>query len=136
MTRITATERIHQRNRAEVEIQRFAAADPATGIRPHALWAKHVHNVELDPMQVLKMHEMDQHRSTIDVSCRRTGKTAVKEMHILEELATTAAQECGVVAPRAAGAWGGRWRTGARAARRRRTPAPPSWPAPRGCASP
>lgn len=100
MTRITATERIHQRNRAEVEIQRFAAADPATNIRPHALWAKHVHNVELDPMQVLKMHEMDQHRSTIDVSCRRTGKTAVKEMHILEELATTAAQECGVVAPR------------------------------------
>ena len=100
MGRITATERIHQRNRAEVEIQRFARADAETGVKPHALWHKHVHNVEMDPMQALKMHEMDQHRSTIDVSCRRTGKTAVKEMHILEEVSTTPAQECGIVAPR------------------------------------
>jgi hypothetical protein len=36
----------------------------------------------------------------VDFSCRRTGKTAVKEMHNLEELATEPHQECGIVAPR------------------------------------
>ncbi len=67
---------------------RFALPDPETGLRPHALWHKHVHNVELDPLQCLKMAEMDEHPNTADFSCRRTGKTAVKEMHNLEELAT------------------------------------------------
>lgn len=79
---------------------RFAQPDPATGIRPHALWHKHVQNVELDPMQALKMQEMDEHPNTIDFSCRRTGKTAVKEMYNLEELATQPYQDCGIVAPR------------------------------------
>ena len=79
---------------------RYARPDPATGIRPHALWAKHVHNVDLDPMQVLKMLEMDANPSTVDFSCRRTGKTAVKEMYALEFLATTPFQEEGIVAPR------------------------------------
>ncbi len=79
---------------------RFAMPDPVTGIKPHALWHKHVHNVELDPIQLLKMQEMDQHANTVDFSCRRTGKTAVKEMYNLEVLATTPMQECGIVAPR------------------------------------
>lgn len=79
---------------------RFAVPDPATGIRPHALWHKYVHNVELDPVQILKMQEMDQHPNTVDFSCRRTGKTAVKEMYHLEMLATTPHQELGIVAPR------------------------------------
>ncbi len=79
---------------------RFALPDPETGLRPHALWHKHVHNVELDPLQCLKMAEMDEHPNTADFSCRRTGKTAVKEMHNLEELATEGDQECGIVAPR------------------------------------
>lgn len=79
---------------------RFARPDPRTGLRPHALWHKHVHNVELDPVQVLKMLEMDRHRNTVDFSCRRTGKTSVKEMYNLERLATEAYQECGIVAPR------------------------------------
>lgn len=98
--RISAAQRIVQRNRAEAELQRFAKPDPETGIKPHALWHKHVHNVDLDPAQALKMQEMDDHPSTIDFSSRRTGKTAVKETYILEELATTPAQECGIVAPR------------------------------------
>jgi hypothetical protein len=85
---------------AEREILRFADPDPRSGIRPHALWHKYVHNVELDPMQVLKMQEMDDHPYTVDFSCRRTGKTAVKEMYNLEQLATQAYQECGIVAPR------------------------------------
>lgn len=71
-----------------------------TGLKPHALWHKHVHNVELDPLQCLKMAEMDDHPNTVDFSCRRTGKTAVKEMHNLEELATESDQDCGIVAPR------------------------------------
>lgn len=96
----TAAQRLKVRDRAESEIMRFAKPDPATGIRPHALWHKHVHNVELDPMQVLKMIEMDNNRSTADFSCRRTGKTAVKEMYALEFLATNAHQEEGIVAPR------------------------------------
>ncbi|EEG08245.1 conserved hypothetical protein [Pseudogulbenkiania ferrooxidans 2002] len=79
---------------------RYARPDPVTGIKPHALWAKHVHNVDLDPMQVLKMQEMDDHPNSVDFSCRRTGKTAVKEMYALEFLATTPFQEEGIVAPR------------------------------------
>lgn len=85
---------------AEREIMRFAVPDPATGVRPHALWHKHVHNVELDPMQLLKMQEMDEYPNTVDYSSRRTGKTAVKEMYNLEQLATNSHQECGIVAPR------------------------------------
>ena len=51
-------------------------------------------------MQCLKMHEMDLHPNTVDYSARRTGKTAVKEMYIVEQLATQSHQECGIVAPR------------------------------------
>lgn len=98
--RVSARERQNSSIVAEREIMRFALPDPETGIKPHALWAKYVHNVELDPLQVLKMDEMDQHRSTVDYSCRRTGKTAVKEMYLLEELATTPHQDLGIVAPR------------------------------------
>jgi len=79
---------------------RFAVPDPDTGIRPHALWHKHIHNVNLDPMQCLKMQEMDLHPNTVDFSCRRTGKTFVKELYNLEALATQPHQECGIVAPR------------------------------------
>ena len=84
---------------AEREVMRFAVPD-ANGIRPHALWHKHIHNVDLDPMQCLKMQEMDLHPNTVDFSCRRTGKTFVKELYNLEELATQPHQECGIVAPR------------------------------------
>lgn len=98
--RVSAAERVEHASVAEQEIQRFAQPDPRTGLRPHALWHKHVHNVELDPVQVLKMLEMDQHRNTVDFSCRRTGKTSVKEMYNLERLATEPYQECGIVAPR------------------------------------
>ncbi|WP_271008663.1 hypothetical protein [Paucibacter sp. B51] len=98
--RTSASERVKHASVAETEIMRFARVDPATGLRPHALWHKHVHNVELDPIQILKMVEMDQHPNTADFSCRRTGKTAVKEMYNLERLATEAYQECGIVAPR------------------------------------
>ena len=52
---------------------RFALPDPVTGIKPHALWHKHIHNVELDPLQLLKMQEMDIHPNTVDFSSRRTG---------------------------------------------------------------
>lgn len=92
--RLSSAQRIQLRNRAEVEIQRFKG--------DHALWHKHVHNVELDPMQILKMVEMDNHPNTLDYSCRRTGKTAVKELHNLEWNATEADQEVGIVAPREA----------------------------------
>lgn len=96
----TAAQRIQIQHSAEREIMRYARPDPVTGIRPHALWHKHVHNVDLDPMQVLKMQQMDDNRNTVDFSCRRTGKTAVKEMYCLEYLATTPFQEEGIVAPR------------------------------------
>ena len=92
--RISSAQRIRLRNRAEVEIRRFKG--------DHALWHKHVHDVELDAMQILKMIEMDDHPNTLDNSCRRTGKTAVKELHNLEWNATEADQETGIVAPREA----------------------------------
>ena len=98
--RSSPAQRLKSSIRAERELMRFGRADPVTGIKPHALFAKHVHNVELDPIQCLKMQEMDVHPNTVDFSCRRTGKTAVKEMYILEQLATTPYQECGIVAPR------------------------------------
>ena len=98
--RVCAADRVKAASVAEAEILRFARPDPRTGLRPHVLWHKHVHNVELDPIQALKMLEMDRHRNTVDFSCRRTGKTSVKEMFNLERLATEPFQECGIVAPR------------------------------------
>jgi len=92
--RISAAQRIEMQNVAEREVMRFAG--------DHALWHKHIHNVDLDPMQVLKMLEMDKYDNTIDYSSRRTGKTACKELHALERNATHADQELGVVAPREA----------------------------------
>ena len=94
MTRISSAQRVQLQNVAEREVMRYA--------HDHALWHKHVHNVELDPIQVLKCLEMDEHKSTIDFSSRRTGKTAVKELYLLKELATNADQEEGIVAPREA----------------------------------
>jgi hypothetical protein len=92
--RLTNKQRIELNNIAEKEVNRFKG--------DHALWHKHVHNVELDPMQILKMCEMDEHLNSLDFSCRRTGKTAVKEMYLLEFNATNMDQEGGVVAPREA----------------------------------
>lgn len=92
--RVSRSERLRLQSVAEGEVMRYAG--------DHALWHKHVHNVTLDPMQVLKCIEMDRHRNTIDFSCRRTGKTAVKEMYLLKANATTPDQELGIVAPREA----------------------------------
>ncbi len=92
--RISKAARIRSQNVAEREVMRY--------VGDHALWHKYVHNVELDAMQVLKMLEMDQHRNSIDFSSRRTGKTACKELHQLEENATHPDQELGIVAPREA----------------------------------
>lgn len=94
MSRVNATQRIEMQIVAEREIQRYAG--------DHALWHKYVHNVELDSMQILKCIEMDEHPSTIDYSCRRTGKTAIKELYELKHNATNADQELGIVAPREA----------------------------------
>lgn len=90
--RVSASQRARIASRAEVEIRRYA--------HDHALWHKHIHGVELDPMQVLKCIEMDQHRNTIDYSCRRTGKTFIKELYCLKHLATNAMEDEGIVAPR------------------------------------
>jgi hypothetical protein len=92
--RVSATQRIRMQNVAEREVMRYAD--------DHAMWHKHVHNVELDPIQLLKCAEMDQHQNTIDFSSRRTGKTAVKEMHQVKKNATKPDQELGIVAPREA----------------------------------
>ena len=92
--RISSAKRVELQNVAEKEIMKYAG--------DHAMWHKHVHNVELDAVQILKMKEMDEHPNSIDFSCRRTGKTAVKEMYLLEKLATQSDQELGIVAPRQA----------------------------------
>jgi hypothetical protein len=92
--RISAVQRVRMQNLAEIEIMRYAD--------DHAMWHKYVHNVELDPIQVLKCIEMDQHPNTIDFSSRRTGKTAIKELFELKKNATHQDQELGIVAPREA----------------------------------
>lgn len=94
LARLTAGKRLELRNVAEQEVMRYAD--------DHALWHKHIHNVDLDPAQILKCIEMDQHQNTIDFSCRRTGKTAIKEMYFLKANATKPDQELGIVAPREA----------------------------------
>lgn len=94
MERVSSAQRARAATVAEAEILRLKD--------DHALWHKHVHNVELDTMQVLKCMEMDEHPNTVDYSCRRTGKTAVKELYNLKQLATEADQELGIVAPRLA----------------------------------
>lgn len=92
MTRITSSDRIRLSNRAEKEILRYKD--------DHALWHKHVHGVELDPFQLLRCIEMDQHRSTIDYSCRRGRKTSTKELYNLKTNACESHQELGIFAPR------------------------------------
>ncbi|MCW8830554.1 MAG: hypothetical protein OQK32_03430 [Gammaproteobacteria bacterium] len=92
--RVSAAQRVEISNVAETHIMKHKG--------DHAMWHKYVHNVELDAVQVLKMKEMDIHPNTIDFSCRRTGKTAVKELYNLEDNATNPDQELGIVAPRMA----------------------------------
>lgn len=92
--RVSPAQRVRMQHVAEREIQRYAD--------DHAAWHKHVHDVELDPMQILKCIEMDRETNTIDFSCRRTGKTAVKELYGLKWNACNADQEWGIVAPREA----------------------------------
>ncbi len=92
--RLSTKQRIKMQNVAEREIQRYRD--------DHYLWHKHLHNVELDPMQILKMISMDRNPYTIDYSCRRTGKTVVKELYNLEQEAVHSDQELGIVAPREA----------------------------------
>jgi len=92
VSRVSASDRIKLQGRAEAEVMRYAD--------DHASWHKHVHGVELDPVQLLKCIEMDEHSNTIDVSSRRTGKTAAKELYFLKHLSITPMQELGIVAPR------------------------------------
>lgn len=92
--RVSLAQRIKLQNVAEREIMRFAD--------DHAAWHKHIHNVDLDGMQVLKCTHMDSHANTVDFSCRRTGKTTIKELYDLKFLATHSDQELGIVAPREA----------------------------------
>jgi len=92
--RVTATQRLKIQNVAECEINRYAGN--------HAMWHKHVHNIDLDAVQILKMIEMDDHPNTLDFSSRRTRKTSCKELYNLKYLATHKDQELGIVAPREA----------------------------------
>ncbi|MCP3869697.1 MAG: hypothetical protein GY703_16715 [Gammaproteobacteria bacterium] len=92
--RISAAQRIRMQNVAEREVMRYAG--------DHSLWHKHIHDVTLDPVQVLKCLEMDRYHNSVDFSSRRTGKTAVKEMYQLKQNATHPDQELGIVAPREA----------------------------------
>lgn len=90
--RISSTQRLKVASRAEVEILRYKD--------DHALWHKHVHGVDLDPMQVLKCIEMDLHSNTVDYSCRRGRKTSAKELHALKNNACNPHQELGIFSPR------------------------------------
>lgn len=94
MSRINAKQRESLKNLAQIEVDRYKD--------DHAMWHKHIHNVTLDPMQVLKCMEMDIHDKTADNSCRRTGKTAIKELWNLKYLACNPDQELGIVAPKEA----------------------------------
>lgn len=98
--RVSRAERLRSQSRAEAAIQEYAGVVAATGVPDFALWHKHVHGADLDPMQVLKMATMYRHPNTIDISCRRTRKTSTKELYCLMKLATQPFQNEGIVAPR------------------------------------
>ena len=83
-------------------MQNVAEREIAKYEHDHSLWHKHVHNISLDPAQILKCVEMDRCKNTIDFSCRRTGKTATKELYLLKYNACNSDQELGIVAPREA----------------------------------
>lgn len=91
--RVSASDRIKIANRAEEEIQRYD---------DNPRWFKHVMNVALDPVQIVKMDLMDRYRKTVDVSCRRTRKTSTKELHALKQAAKEPDHEIGIVGPREA----------------------------------
>lgn len=93
-SRVSSAQRVEVWGEAEREIMRYADN--------HYLWHKHIHNVELDAIQILKCEEMDRNPMTLDFSSRRMGKTAIKELYFLKFLATHADQELGIVAPREA----------------------------------
>lgn len=90
--RVSAAQRRRSAIVAEDEILRFAD--------DHALWHRHIHGVTLDPVQILKCIEMSQHRNTVDFSCRRTGKTFIKELYCMKQLACNEHEDEGIVAPR------------------------------------
>ena len=93
-SRVTAAQRLTMTNLAEQAIARYQDNI--------VLWLKYVCNVEVDAIQTLKLDEMLQWPYTIDMSCRRTGKTTVKELFLLYWLATRPDQELGIIAPREA----------------------------------
>jgi hypothetical protein len=90
--RLSGAERRNLAEAAQLEIMRYKDN--------HYLWHLHVHGVKLDAMQIIKCEEMDANNYTIDTSCRRTGKTAVKALWQLKFLACNGDQELGCVAPR------------------------------------
>lgn len=90
--RVSAGQRIKLSNRAELEINKYKD--------DHYRWHVNIHNVHLDPLQVLKCEEMDRYKSTIDFSSRRTRKTSVKELYMLRWNALYPHQMLGIVAPR------------------------------------
>lgn len=92
--RITPEKRIELAGVAEKEILKYKD--------DHAAWHKHIHNIVLDPIQVVKCMEMDNHPHTVDFSARRIGKTTIKEYYLLWWCATHPDQEVGIVAPRLA----------------------------------
>lgn len=90
--RVSAAQRVSLQHVAEAEIKRFAG--------DHVAWHKHVLNVDLDPIQQMKMELMDAHPFTVDPSCRRTRKTSTKELYHLEKMACEEDHELSITAPK------------------------------------
>jgi hypothetical protein len=90
--RVSAAQRVTLQSVAEAEIKRFAG--------DHVAWHKHVLNVDLDPIQQLKMELMDEYPFTLDPSCRRTRKTSTKELYHLEKMACESDHELSITAPK------------------------------------
>lgn len=65
----------------------------------HALWHKHVCNIDLRVNQLLWMEQLDKHPRTLTVAPPRTGKTYAVEMHGLEETACNPWEDYRIFAP-------------------------------------
>lgn len=90
--RTSSAKRIKLTHLADQEIKRFQ--------HDSVKWIKHVANIELDPLQILRIQLMNKHPFTIAWDARRMRKTTTIFLHALHHLCTRPFEEFLAVTPR------------------------------------
>lgn len=90
--RSTKLQRAKMQNQAEREISKHTD--------DNAKWVYNVLGIRLDPLQILRMKLLDEHRQTIAWDARRMRKSTTHFIHALKRLATRDHEECCAITPR------------------------------------